>query len=164
MILVSKCLAINSNVQEPGEAYKAIQYQEAVLIPLAVAGGDVNAGQRYYFQNPSLKKGNVIRAISLPYITGVQLYESNTQLLASTEYRHYTVTIIDKKGNTVLWNYPLADLCNGGITASAFSTNGKLRVCEIEPDLERSYITNNATSFTAIVNLGVMFDFYTSDN
>jgi hypothetical protein len=144
--------------------YSRIFFSEEVLVSItrlrqgAGGGRYILPGTRVYFSNPSLRVGNVLRKISIPSLS----YSDYGNIFINNDYnlfKKFTITLVNKYGDTVVNNYPLTDLW----LQSGFNS-GYLRDFNIEIDLQRSYITlnENIGGVPLNKNEGFLLNFYTS--
>jgi len=148
------------------------QYEQAVILRLAsqrTGGLPLKRGQRAYFDNDPLKENITVVAITLPTIGPLpipanQFFYQDVIILPGVILSDFTFTAIDNNGDVVLWNYPLANLCNINMTTGLQpgQSFGKNRLFNFKIDIKKSYVTLNGFTILA-TNHALLFNFYLRD-
>src|SRR5205085_12399901 len=112
-----------------------------------------------YFEDVSLNHGKTITSISLYGLaTGTYQQLSPSGSLANS----FLLTIVNKKDDVLLWQYPLCDLVDF-TSSGAADTEGKQRLFELENvDFKKSYVTYIFPSVLSS-NICLLFNFFSVD-
>lgn len=113
--------------------------------------------QRAYFAGNQKLKGKRVIGIDIMANVGSNIPWNNSYAaINSAALNTFMLTLVDYKGEEVIKNFPLKDL-------HRFQTFGKIRLFNQLVDLEKSYVIHSSPGVIINPNLGILFNFYTTE-